>query len=267
MLATTDYVQEASNVSFSYDQTTSALDDVSFSIPRGAIFAVLGPHGSGKTTLFNLLRGAQAPSKGTIMFLGSPFDNRCGAGPIGWVPSNSSELSLLTLDEYFKKLRCRQPDFDLAFAYELLVPFELSEVRTRLIGALSDGLQKKTQLVGAMAHRPTLLILDEPFAGLDPQSQFLLLAALHELQRQGTTVVVSSHQIEVIHRVATHVAILNRGQLCVVGAPDELLQREHATSLRDLYLKVTGTIEATAERTHLLRQLLEPPLVPTLEPH
>lgn len=265
MVPTADDLQEAKHVSFTYDQVNSALDDVSFTIPQGSIFAVLGPHGSGKTTLFNLLLGELTPSSGSIVcFDGLPHEND-RAGHIGWVPSQLTQSRVLTLDEYLRMLECIEPNFDRAFANDLLAPFELIEVKHRLVGALSHGLQKKIQLIGAMAHRPRMLILDEPFAGLDPQSQYILETTLRELRRQGTTVVISSHQIEVVHYLATHVAILDHGRLCTVGTPEQLLQREQVLSLRDLYLKVTNAIEATAERAQVLRQLLEPSLARTLE--
>ena len=249
-------ILEAEHLSFTYDSKTAALDDVSFGIPEQSIFAVLGPNGSGKTTLFNLLLGLLSPTSGTLRTLDGRPDNRPNKRHIGWVPSELSQSLMLTLDEYFSLLASTQPDFDHDFAAALLEPFDLVGAERKLAGALSHGMRKKAQLIGAMAHRPRILILDEPFSGLDPQSQHILEAALLELRRMGTTVVISSHQIEVVHYLATHLAILDGGRLRAVGTPEELIAAHHVSSLRELYLAATGVVEETAERTQALRHLL-----------
>ncbi len=247
----------ANDLSFSYDGRISALVDLTFEVPEGSIFAVLGPNGSGKTTLFQLLLGLLVPTDGELFTIDGPPDDRANKRHIGWVSSEISQALLLTLDEYFELLKTTQPDFDIDFAHDLLEPFELTSARQRLLGALSHGMRKKAQLVGAMAHRPRVLLLDEPFSGLDPQSHFILEAALTELRSRGSTIVFASHQIEVVDHLATHVAVLQDGRLRAVGEPAELCRTHGADSLRSLYLAVTGASEQTRQHADLLARLLE----------
>ena len=247
----------ANDVSFSYDGRTSALCEVTFEVPEGSIFAVLGPNGSGKTTLFQLMLGLLTPTGGALVTIDGRPDDRANKRHIGWVSSEISQALMLTLDEYFDLLKTTQPAFDLEFARDLLEPFELTAARTRLLGALSHGMRKKAQLVGAMAHRPRVLLLDEPFSGLDPQSHFILAAAISQLRSRGSTIVFASHQIEIVDHLATHVAVLQDGRLRAVGEPGDLCRIHGADSLRSLYLAVTGASEQTQQHADLLARLLD----------
>ncbi|MGH1505776.1 MAG: ABC transporter ATP-binding protein [Acidimicrobiales bacterium] len=239
-------------------EPVDALHEVTFEVPEASIFAVLGPNGSGKTTLFNLLLGLLPPTSGHLTVLGDAPDDRANKRYIGWVPAELSQSLMLTVDEYFSLLASTQPAFDHDLAQALLEPFDLLGAARKLTGALSHGMRKKVQLIGAMAHRPRLLVLDEPFSGLDPQSHHILEGALRSLTEAGTTVVVSSHQIEVVHYLATDLAILDGGSLRAVGRPDDLLAAHGARSLRELYLSVTGVIQDTAHRAQTLSRLIAP---------
>lgn len=250
-------------LSFIYDPADTrgpALQRVSLAIPKGSIFAVLGPNGSGKTTLFHLMLGLLSPTAGAVSILGGRPDDRRHQPEVAWVPAEFTQSMLVTVDEYLAGLGdAENTTFDEDFAQSLLAPFEMDGMGRYLLGGLSHGMRKKTQLIGAIAMRPRVLMLDEPFSGLDPQTQHLLEAAVRELGRAGTTVIMSSYKVEIVQYLATHLAILNRGELCAVGSVEELLGFEDVSSLRELYLGVTGVIADTAERAQHLRRIMDSP--------
>lgn len=247
----------ATGVTFSYDGRVPVLVDVTFEVSPGSLFAVLGPNGSGKSTLFQLILGLLKPRSGELTLFGSPVGEPATRRSVGWVSSDLSQSLLLTVDEYFALLQSTQPDFDVDFARELLAPFQITEARSRLLGALSHGMRKKVQLIGALAHRPRLLLLDEPFSGLDPHSHSILAAALVQSCELGATVVFASHELEVVDRLATDVAILFEGSLKASGPPEDLYRAANVGSLRDLYLVATEAAEQAQRSADDLARLLQ----------
>jgi len=252
----TKNILEVDDVSFSYDGRTMALDHVSFGCPEGSIFAVLGPNGAGKSTLFQLVLGLLSPSAGHVKLLGESPTHRPTKRHIGWVPSEVSQSLMLNVTEYFSLLASTQPEFDLGYAFDLLAPFDLDGAQNKLLSELSHGMRKKAQLIGAVSHRPSLLLLDEPFSGLDPQSHHILETMLNELSRNGATIMLASHQIEVVDALASHVAVMRKGATCAVGTPAALQEQFDRDNLRQVYLAATQLGSDAEERAADLRQLL-----------
>ena len=245
------------DLSYSYGKGVNAIDRLSLTVGGSSILALLGPNGSGKTTLFQLLLGLLTPADGSLTVLGSKPTDRLTKRFIGWVPDELPQTLLLTLDEYFALSASVQPDFDHAFAEGLLLPFGLAESRLKLMPELSHGMRKKAQLIAAISHHPRLLLLDEPFSGLDPESHYLLDFAIRRIQRLGTTIVFASHETALVESLATHVAILRDGELSDLDSPGELCERYGVTDLRGAYLAATGVISDTQLRSDQLVDLLE----------
>ncbi len=205
-----------------------ALDQVDWTVPSGTITGLLGRNGAGKSTLANILAGLLRADAGTATVLGQPLDE---AHP------ETKRLLGFVLDRplYFDRLSAREY---LQFAAELygvergqatervaetLAFLELGAQADRPIQTYSTGMKKKVSLAAALLHRPTLLFLDEPFEGIDPVSSFRLRTALRTLADGGTTIVITSHVLDMLERFCTHVALLDGGRIQLTAPVAELL--------------------------------------------
>lgn len=210
------------SVNYSYPHSHApALSDVSFSVPRGSLFALLGPNGAGKTTLLRLLCGRFLPASGSIAVPEQWKDARgvLDAHHYGVLLENPGVYPKLSIEEYLlyfagfyevKNIRGR--------IAELAVSFELPDVRTRL-SALSLGNKQKVQIARALLHRPELLILDEPVANLDPLARELVWNFLRELHKnEGVTVILCSHVLAEMDGLATDYAMIGAGKILRAGA-------------------------------------------------
>jgi ABC-2 type transport system ATP-binding protein len=206
--------------------TRVALDDVSFTVARGAIFALLGPNGGGKTTLFKILSTLMAPSGGTARIFGENLATPAAIRPhLGVVFQHPSLDDLLTVVE---NLICHGHLYGLhgaalrARAETVLQRLGLADRMNDRVGTLSGGLQRRTELAKALLHQPPLLLLDEPSTGLDPGARRDFMQYLRQLREQeGVTIVLTTHYMEEAER-CDRVAILHQGRLINVGAPGEL---------------------------------------------
>jgi ABC-2 type transport system ATP-binding protein len=206
--------------------STEVLHDLTLSVPRGSLFALLGANGAGKTTLLKVLVNLLRPSKGAATVLG--VDSRrlgeCELTQIGYVSENQRQPDWMTVRQLLDYCRPFYPTWDLALEAKLLAEFALPTDRP--LKALSRGMGMKAVLLASLAYRPKLLVLDEPFSGLDPVvrddvTQGLLAA----VQLCETTAIISSHDIEEVERLADHVALLEAGRLRLAEPTDELLGR------------------------------------------
>jgi ABC-2 type transport system ATP-binding protein len=201
-----------------------ALRGLSFEVPEGSAFALIGANGAGKTTTIKVLMNILEPSRGSATLLGvdsrkiSPRELR----RIGYVSENQDMPSRLTVEEYVAYLRPFYPtwdrDLEASIARQLRLPLE------RKIGDLSHGMRMKMALMCALPYRPKLLILDEPFSGLDPLVRDEFMEGLLE-QAGEMTILISSHELGEIDGVATHVAFLDEGKLLFQESMSELTGR------------------------------------------
>jgi ABC-2 type transport system ATP-binding protein len=202
--------------------STTALDGVSLEVPSGVVFALLGENGAGKTTMIRIMLGLEQPDAGTVEVLG--FDSRRAGTEIrrrvGYVPERPTLYEWMTIDEigWFTAGFYAEGFLDeyRRLADDFVLP------RKRKIKALSKGMRAKVALSLAMAHRPNLLILDEPTSGLDTMVRREFLESMVDWAARGQTVLLSSHQISEVERVADIVAIVRRGHVLLVEPLDEL---------------------------------------------
>jgi ABC-2 type transport system ATP-binding protein len=202
-----------------YDGTL-ALDRLSLEVPQGAVYGLLGPNGAGKSTLLHLITGFIFPTSGEIDRGGLP------TARIGFLPERTFYPPRFAIGEYLTTLGrlsgLRQREAGRVVA-GLLVRVGLEGEAGRRLGTCSRGMLQRAGLAQALLAEPPLVILDEPTLGLDPGGQRFILEQIASMHEAGKTVILSSHQLEQVLRVCTHVAVLNRGRLVRSGRLDEIL--------------------------------------------
>lgn len=201
-----------------------AVDNLSFSVKNGEIFGLLGENGAGKTTTFRMIMGLLEPDKGKITLDGKKIDYKV-TDKIGFVTEERSLLTKLTVKEmieYYGVLKgMDESDIDKKLDY-WLKKFEITEYKNKKIKELSKGNQQKIQFISAVINDPKLLILDEPFTGLDPINVNLLKDAVKELPKKGCSIIFSSHQMEYIEDFCEQLIILVHGRAILNGSLDEI---------------------------------------------
>jgi ABC-2 type transport system ATP-binding protein len=197
-----------------------ALADVSLSVRIGAAFGLLGPNGAGKTTLIRLVTGILGPDSGEILLGGQPASGRQSSS-IGYMPEERGLYRRMGVEEHLLYL-ARLKEMPKAEARQSirswLQRLELAEWALRPIEDLSKGMQQKVQFIATVIHRPALLILDEPFSGLDPISTQLIAREIHTLRQDGTTVIFSTHRMEQVQEICSEIALIHRGRVLLSGA-------------------------------------------------
>lgn len=204
-----------------------AVDEVSFVAREGEIFGLIGPNGAGKSTTIKMVVNILAPDSGEILFGGSPMRER-DKERIGYLPEERglyprrrvNEMLLYLAELKGKGRRESQPVID-----DWLERFGLTPWKHRKIEELSKGMAQKVQFVAAVAHDPELLLLDEPFTGLDPVSADLLLGTMLELSAKGKTVLLSTHLMEHAERICSHILLIDRGRGILSGGIAEVKER------------------------------------------
>ncbi|MDF9832939.1 ABC-2 type transport system ATP-binding protein [Ereboglobus sp. PH5-5] len=199
----------------------TALDEVSLEIFPGECFGLLGPNGAGKTTLMSLIAGLRKPDGGTI----SPGKSGARAS-LGLVPQNIALYTDLTAGqnlEIFGKLQGLRGATLRERVGEALEAVQLSERRKDVVKTFSGGMQRRLNLAAALLHRPGLLLCDEPTVGVDPQSRNAIFDYLGQLNRDGLTIVYSTHYMEEAARLCSRIGIIDHGKILALGTLDELL--------------------------------------------
>ena len=208
-------------------QEVAAVDHLDLTVERGQFFGFLGPNGAGKSTTIKMLTGLLAPSAGLIRILGEdllahPVEVK---RQIGVVPEGMALFGKLTATEYLTfvgRMYGLDKGTTRARTTELLEFMGLADQRKKLIADFSHGMGKKLALAAAVIHAPKLLFLDEPFEGVDAIAAGTLKSMLQGMIARGATVFLTSHVLEIVERLCTHVAIINRGHLVAQGSLDEL---------------------------------------------
>ncbi|MBE7106589.1 ABC transporter ATP-binding protein [Bacillus cereus] len=196
-----------------------AVNNLNIEIPKGEIFGFLGGNGAGKTTTFRMILGLLSKTSGTISWNGNPI-NYDVTDKIGYLPEERGLYAKMTVKEqvnFFAKLKnMKSKDAEKELHY-WLERFNISEYLNKKVGELSKGNQQKIQLITAIIHKPELLILDEPFSGLDPVNVEMLKEAVLDMQKQGSSILFSSHRMEHVEELCQHICIMHKGVPVVQG--------------------------------------------------
>lgn len=206
------------NITKSYHDLV-AVNNLSFEVSKGEIFGLLGENGAGKTTTFRMIMGLLEPNEGTILLNDKPIDYTV-TDKIGFVTEERSLLTKLTVKEqilYYGALKGMNNKEILKELTYWLEKFDITEYENKKIKELSKGNQQKIQFISAVINKPKLLILDEPFTGLDPINVKMLKDAVYELKDKGTSIIFSSHQMEYIEEFCEKLVILVKGKVILDG--------------------------------------------------
>ncbi len=223
------------NVSKSFG-SLSAVRDLSFQVRPGEIFGFLGPNGAGKTTTLRMLMGITAPDAGTVRYEGR---DRIDRRRVGYLPEDRGlfeDAPVLETLAYLGSLRGLGLGKARSAAMSYLQRLDLASRAADRVNTLSRGNQQKVQFIAALLHRPALVALDEPFSGLDPVNQDIFLRLLRELRDEGTAILLSSHQLDLVERLADRFLLLSRGREVLSGTLDEI--RVKTTGGRDSVLAI-----------------------------
>ena len=236
---------KVNNVS-KYYGTFLAVDNLSFEVKEGEIFGLLGENGAGKTTTFRMILNLLEPSSGSITLNNKIIDYRV-TDKIGYLTEERSLLLKLTVKElihYYASLKSMSPDkIDRELDY-YLDRFGIKEYKNKKIKELSKGNAQKIQFISSIIHKPKLLILDEPFSGLDPINTNLFIEVIKELKEQGTIIIFSSHQMNNVELFCEKLIILSHGKTIVSGYLDEIKNRYKE---RKIILKANTSIKELSE--------------------
>lgn len=215
-----------------YYATQKAVDDISFDIEEGSIFGLLGPNGAGKSTLLRMITGIFYADSGEILFNGEPFDQRKHAANMGYMPEERGLYKKMKIGEqalYLAQLRGLAPKEAEHTVKEWFERLNMSTWWNKKVEDLSKGMGQKLQFVTTVAHNPKLLILDEPFSGLDPVNANVLKDEIFRLAKQGTTIIFSTHRMEQVEEICDQIALVNKGKKILDGKVKEIKQeyKEH----------------------------------------
>jgi ABC-2 type transport system ATP-binding protein len=200
------------NVTKRFD-TLTAVSDLSLRVTQGSIFGLLGPNGAGKTTTLRMILGVLIPDEGAIQLMGQPLSDRT-QDQIGYLPEERGlypRMQVRKLLIFLAALKGVAEDEADRRAREWLGRFELTDWSEKKLNDLSKGMQQKVQFIAAVLHRPSLLILDEPFMGLDPVNAAAIKDLMLELRGQGATIILSTHRMEQVEMMCDSICLINKG--------------------------------------------------------
>ncbi len=233
----------------------TAVDDVTFSVAQGQFFGFLGPNGAGKSTTIKMLTGLLEPTSGSIQILGSTFTANALdlKRQIGVVPEGMALFGRLTAREYLRfvgRMYGLDRETTDRRTEELLDFMQLSNETRKLVTDFSHGMQKKLALAAAVIHGPKILFLDEPFEGVDAIAAGMLKTMLQGMIGRGATIFLTTHVLEIVERLCSHVAIISQGRLVANGSIEELragvassipgLEMGQRLTLEEIFLSIVG---------------------------
>jgi len=207
------------NVRKTYDKHV-AVDNVSFNMPKGCVFGMLGPNGAGKTSLIRIITTITRADSGVVLFNGDPLNNN-HPSKIGYMPEERGLYKKMKVGEHLlylarlKGLSKSDANFEIKSWFE---KFGIEDWWEKKVEELSKGMQQKIQFISTVVHKPGLLILDEPFSGLDPINTNLIKDEIDELHNNGTSIIFSTHRMEQVEEVCEFIVLINQGKNVLEGS-------------------------------------------------
>lgn len=234
------------NLTFAYpDQTNTCLSNLNLEIIPGEKFGLFGPNGAGKTTLMHLMTGLLPIQKGSIKLLGNEMKNKnIGINKLfGFVPQDFSfyqELSPKENLEFFGAWAGLSRNETKKRTDELLEIVGLTDFKNKQVGQFSGGMKRRINLAIGVIHQPQILFLDEPTVGVDIQSKHSIISYLQELNKLGTTLIYTSHQLSEAEVLCNKIAMIDEGKIIANDTLPNILKKHNETGLEGLFLKLTG---------------------------
>jgi ABC-2 type transport system ATP-binding protein len=210
-----------------YFSGQKAVDDISFSIEKGSVFGLLGPNGAGKTTLLRMITGIFYPDEGSINLHGNTFEPLRDNGLIGYMPEERGLYKKMKIGEqvlYLAQLKGLSKKEALERIKFWFVKFQMESWWNKKVEDLSKGMSQKLQFVTTVVHNPSLIILDEPFSGLDPVNANLIKDEIFRLAKEGATIIFSTHRMEQVEEICDHIILVNKGHKILDGTVQNIKQ-------------------------------------------
>jgi ABC-type uncharacterized transport system, ATPase component len=232
---------ECRNVSKRFGEKV-ALDNVSVSIPEGKIFGLLGPNGAGKTTLIRIINRITIPNEGSVLFNGSPI-SQSDVEKIGYLPEERGLYRKMEVGDqamYLAQLKGMSASDARAALKDWFVRFGIQDWWKKKVEELSKGMAQKVQFITTVVHKPSLMILDEPFSGFDPVNAELIRKEILRLKDEGATIILSTHNMESVEELCDDIALINKSHLVISGGVDEIRHRYGNNNIELVY---TGEVK------------------------
>lgn len=210
-----------------YFANQKAVDDISFNISQGSIFGLLGPNGAGKTTLIRMITGIFYPDSGTITLNGKKFDPIEDVLQLGYMPEERGLYKKMKIGEqalYLAQLKGLSYSDAMHNIKDWFVRLDMQSWWNKKVEDLSKGMSQKLQFVITVAHNPKLIILDEPFSGLDPVNANLIKDEIFRLAQNGATIIFSTHRMEQVEEICNHIILVNKGRKILDGTVQQVRQ-------------------------------------------
>jgi ABC-2 type transport system ATP-binding protein len=210
-----------------YFATQKAVDDISFDVKKGGIFGLLGPNGAGKTTLLRMITGIFYPDSGSILFNGKSFDPLNDIRFIGYMPEERGMYKKMKIGEhtmYLAQLKGLSNSDAKAKVTYWFKRLQMDSWWNKKVQDLSKGMSQKLQFVSTVVHAPELIILDEPFSGLDPVNANLIKDEIYALAEKGHTIIFSTHRMEQVEEICDHIVLVNKGKKILDGTVHQVKQ-------------------------------------------
>ena len=230
---------QCTNVSKSFGEKV-ALDHVSVDIPKGKIFGLLGPNGAGKTTLIRIVNRITIPNEGSILFDGRPITQE-DVEKIGYLPEERGLYRKMKVGEqamYFAQLKGMSAREAAAELKKWFIRFGIESWWNKKVEELSKGMAQKVQFITTVVHKPSLLILDEPFSGFDPVNAQIIREEILRLKEEGATIILSTHNMESVEELCDNIALINKSHVVITGGVDEI---RHKYGNNNVELVYTGS--------------------------
>ena len=211
-----------------YYATQKAVDDISFSIEEGKIFGLLGPNGAGKTTLLRMITGIFYPDEGEIIFNNKKFNALSDTLMIGYMPEERGLYKKMKIGEqalYLARLKGLSKSEAMEKIKYWFLRLGMESWWNKKVEDLSKGMSQKLQFVTTVLHEPKLIILDEPFSGLDPVNANLIKDEIFELAKKGSTIIFSTHRMEQVEEICDHIVLVNQGKKILDGTVHSIKQQ------------------------------------------
>jgi ABC-2 type transport system ATP-binding protein len=227
---------ELVNVHKSYDDFV-AVDNLSFRILPGEIYGLLGPNGAGKTSTLRMMIGISVPDSGQVLILGEPL-SRAHTNRFGYLPEERGlykKMKVLTHLVLLAQLKGLTSGEATKRAHHWCERFELTAWMEKKVEELSKGMQQKVQFIGAILHDPELIVMDEPFSGLDPANALALKDALLELAKNGKTILLSTHRMDQAERLCQSICLINHGRVVLEGDLGQIKNSSGSCSVQIKY--------------------------------
>ena len=253
---------EVKNVTKTFGEKV-ALDDVSLSIPEGRIFGLLGPNGAGKSTLIRIINRITIATAGEVLFQGHPI-TAADVEHIGYLPEERGLYRKMKVGDQAMYLAQLRGMSSREAAYELkqwFVRFGIQDWWNKKIEELSKGMAQKVQFITTVVHKPSLMILDEPFSGFDPVNADLIRKEILRLKDEGATIILSTHNMESVEELCDEIALLDKAKLVITGGTDDIRHRFGEDNVEIEYTEdfvrkteVVSRAESNARLTELIEK-------------